>query len=122
VYAYVRTQGESEVFEDVVGLARKKMGRDGVAHERDSAPPGSILNANISGFWLTMDLLDIDNSTPAVCTHSYLSMCAHTHTHLLALAYFPCSNALARVYSPRCEDVGLRDFVVAFFYRLSATH
>jgi len=115
-------EGESEVFEDVVGLARKKMGRDGVAHERDSAPPGSILNANISGFWLTMDLLDIDNSTPAVCTHSYLSICAPTHTYLHALAYFPCSNALARVSSQKCEDVGLRDFVVAFVYRLSATH
>jgi hypothetical protein len=55
-----------DMFEEVVGLARQKLGRDGVAHERDTAPPGSILNANISGFWLTMDLLDVDNTTPAV--------------------------------------------------------
>ena len=32
---------------------------------RDVPPPGSILNANISGFWLTMDLLDVDNQTPS---------------------------------------------------------
>lgn len=58
-------EGEADMFEEVVGLARKKMGRDGIAHERDTAPPGSILNANISGFWFTMDLLDVDNTTPA---------------------------------------------------------
>ena len=61
-------EGEADIFEEVVGLARKKMGRDGIAHERDTAPPGSILNANISGFWLTMDLLDVDNTTPSVDT------------------------------------------------------
>jgi hypothetical protein len=46
-----------------------QVGRDGISHARDSAPPGSILNANISGFWLTMDLLDVDNTTPAVSEH-----------------------------------------------------
>lgn len=65
-------QGEMDMFEEVVGLARLKVGRDGVAHERDTAPPGSILNANISGFWLTMDLLDVDNTTPAVMHYHYL--------------------------------------------------
>ena len=65
-------QGEMDMFEEVVGLARQKVGRDGVAHERDTAPPGSILNANISGFWLTMDLLDVDNTTPAVMHDHYL--------------------------------------------------
>ena len=59
-------EGEAEMFEEVVGLARQKVGRDGISHERDSAPPGSILNANISGFWLSMDLLDVDNTTPSV--------------------------------------------------------
>lgn len=58
-------EGEADMFEHVVGLARQKVGRDGISHARDSAPPGSILNANISGFWLTMDLLDVDNTTPA---------------------------------------------------------
>jgi hypothetical protein len=57
--------GEADMFEEVVGLARRKMSRDGVAYQRDTAPPGSILNAQISGFWLTMDLLDVDNTTPA---------------------------------------------------------
>ncbi len=63
------------MFEEVVGLARQKVGRDGVAHERDTAPPGSILNANISGFWLTMDLLDVDNTTPAVRRVRACSLC-----------------------------------------------
>jgi len=58
-------QGEGDMFQEVVGLATQKVGRDGIAHERDEAPPGSILNSQISGFWLTMDLLDIDNTTPA---------------------------------------------------------
>jgi len=56
-------KGEEQVFEELAKLKRRaKVGRDGVETERDAAPPGSILNANITGFWLTMDLLDIDAS------------------------------------------------------------
>ena len=45
----------------MIGYGRQ-VGRDGVEVERDAAPPGSILNANITSFWLTMELLDIDHS------------------------------------------------------------
>ena len=77
-----------DMFEEVVGLARQKVGRDGVAHEGDTAPPGSILNANIAGFWLTMDLLDVDNTTPAVTRAR------------------PCPEAKASVLVRRALDAG----------------
>lgn len=58
--------GEEQLFEELQKLKRPpKVGRDGVEVERDAPPPGSILNANITGFWLTMDLLDIDASAGA---------------------------------------------------------
>ncbi len=47
------------MFEECMSKASAKKGRDGIVTERDEAPPGSILNANIAGFWLSMDLLDI---------------------------------------------------------------
>eukprot|EP00281_Chroomonas_sp_CCMP1168_P035536 CAMPEP_0206247206 /NCGR_PEP_ID=MMETSP0047_2-20121206/19684_1 /ASSEMBLY_ACC=CAM_ASM_000192 /TAXON_ID=195065 /ORGANISM="Chroomonas mesostigmatica_cf, Strain CCMP1168" /LENGTH=433 /DNA_ID=CAMNT_0053672711 /DNA_START=57 /DNA_END=1358 /DNA_ORIENTATION=+ len=55
---------EKDLFESCMSVAKAKIGRDGVVMERDEAPPGSMLNANIAGFWLTMDLLDIDVGTP----------------------------------------------------------
>ena len=55
-------EGEGGAFEDCLGEARTKISRDGVEAGRDVPPPGSILNANITPFWLTTDLLDIDNS------------------------------------------------------------
>jgi len=58
-------EGEGNLFADATAQATTKISRDGVEAGRDVPPPGSILNANISGFWLTMDLLDIDNQTPS---------------------------------------------------------
>mmetsp|Transcript_62918 Transcript_62918/g.148138 ORF Transcript_62918/g.148138 Transcript_62918/m.148138 type:complete len:433 (-) Transcript_62918:40-1338(-) len=58
-------QGEAALFEEAIMHTAPKVCRDGVVMERDEAPHGSILNANIGGFWLTIDLLDIDTTTPA---------------------------------------------------------
>mmetsp|Transcript_41842 Transcript_41842/g.81821 ORF Transcript_41842/g.81821 Transcript_41842/m.81821 type:complete len:432 (-) Transcript_41842:44-1339(-) len=58
-------EGEKDAFKACITAREGKMGRDGVVSERDENPPGSILNANIAGFWLTMDLLDIDTSAPS---------------------------------------------------------
>jgi len=55
-------EGEDNIYEDLINLKEVTVCRDGVVMERDEAPPGSILNANISGYWLTMDLLDIVSS------------------------------------------------------------
>jgi len=57
--------GEAGVFEEALGGRTERVMRDGVVIERDEAPHGSILNANIAGFWLSIDLLDIDTTTPA---------------------------------------------------------
>lgn len=57
---------EEQIFEECIGTLKEGVkGRDGIVTERDANPPGSILNANMAGVWLTMDLLDIDTSTPA---------------------------------------------------------
>ena len=52
------------MFQEVVGLATQKVGRDGIAHERDEAPPGSILNSQVMPLLIAYQML---SGTTALC-------------------------------------------------------
>ena len=53
------------MFQEVVGLATQKVGRDGIAHERDEAPPGSILNSQVMPLLIAYQMLS--GTTALLC-------------------------------------------------------
>ena len=66
------------MFQEVVGLATQKVGRDGIEHERDEAPPGSILNSQVMPLLIAYQIFCVqpccDQLFRAVLTSSSCAM------------------------------------------------